>query len=83
MIEVRIPQLGLTMESADIVGWLVTVGDRVEKGQVLAQISTDKIEADVECPVDGTISELIGDVGDTLAVGAVIAGITPNTSPSS
>lgn len=72
-MDIRIPKLGLTMESADLTIWLVAVGDRVEEGESIAEIATDKIDHEIEAPASGRITELLAAEGDELDVGAVIA----------
>ena len=73
-MEVTVPQLGLTMESADLTQWLVQVGERVEAGQPIAEIATDKIESEIVAPANG-IFHPVAAVGDELPVGAVLATI--------
>lgn len=72
-MEIRIPKLGLTMESAELIAWRVAVGDVVKRGQPIAEIETDKIEHEIESPADGTIVELVAAEGEELEVGALIA----------
>lgn len=64
-----LPKWGLTMEDGKIVEWLVSVGDRVEQGQVIATVETEKIEVDLEAPAAGVVAELIVPEGDTADVG--------------
>jgi len=53
----------------------VAVGDHVTEGQPLAAITTDKVESDVEAPVDGVVEEILVEAGSTVEVGTVIARI--------
>jgi pyruvate/2-oxoglutarate dehydrogenase complex dihydrolipoamide acyltransferase (E2) component len=64
-----LPKWGLTMEEGTITEWLVTEGDPVEKGQVIAIVETDKIEVEFECPADGTVESLLVPAGATVDVG--------------
>ena len=75
MTEVRVPKLGVSMEDGSISEWLVGNGDAVSEGQVIYRIETDKVEMDVESPAAGTI-RLIGEAGETYAVGDLIAEIS-------
>lgn len=77
MIEVTIPQLGLTMEEAEFVAWHVEVGELVSEGQTIAEIATDKIDHDLPSPVAGRIVELRAKPGEILVVGAVVAVLDP------
>jgi pyruvate dehydrogenase E2 component (dihydrolipoamide acetyltransferase) len=71
--EVRIPKWGLTIENMTIASWLKQVGDEVKQGDAICEVDTDKAEAEVESPADGTIIELCVEEGDECTVGQVIA----------
>jgi len=68
--EVRLPQLGQTMEEGTIVGCMVKVGDEVKKGDVIFEIETDKATLEMESPADGFVKHILAEVDETLAVGA-------------
>jgi pyruvate/2-oxoglutarate dehydrogenase complex dihydrolipoamide acyltransferase (E2) component len=70
----KIPKLGMSMDEATIVEWLVADGDSVREGQPLYLLETDKTENEVPSPVAGIIT-LIGVVDETYEVGTVIAEI--------
>jgi pyruvate dehydrogenase E2 component (dihydrolipoamide acetyltransferase) len=67
--EVRLPQLGQTMEEGTIVECMVNVDDEVTKGDVLFAIETDKATLEVESPADGFIKKILVEVDQTLSVG--------------
>jgi len=67
------PKLGMTMTHGVIVDWEVSVGDRLEPGDSIASVETEKVETVLEAEVSGVISELCAETGDEIAVGAVIA----------
>jgi pyruvate/2-oxoglutarate dehydrogenase complex dihydrolipoamide acyltransferase (E2) component len=71
----KIPKLGMSMNEATIVQWLVADGDAVQVGQPLYLLETDKTESEVPSPVAGVI-KLIGMVDETYEVGTVIAEIS-------
>jgi pyruvate/2-oxoglutarate dehydrogenase complex dihydrolipoamide acyltransferase (E2) component len=71
----KIPKLGMSMNEATIVQWLVADGDAVQVGQPLYLLETDKTENEVPSPVAGVI-KLIGMVDETYEVGTVIAEIS-------
>ena len=73
--EVNMPRFGASMKEGEILEWLVKPGDKVEKEQALANIQSEKMEAEVESLVSGTVTELVAEVGDTCAVGDVLAYI--------
>jgi 2-oxoisovalerate dehydrogenase E2 component (dihydrolipoyl transacylase) len=70
--EYRLPDIGEGIAEAELVGWHVKPGDRVEDGTMLADIMTDKATVEIEAPVSGIITEQYGDVGDTVAIGSVL-----------
>ncbi len=72
-MDVILPKWGMTMQEGTIVEWLVKVGDSVTEGQAIAVIETEKVEAQIEAPGDGVISELLVEAGDDAEVGSVIA----------
>src|SRR5215208_6194055 len=74
--ELKVPTLGMDMEEATIVRWLVEEGAEVKKGDPILEIDTDKTSFEVEAPADGTIRTLRGDEGETLPVGATLAYVT-------
>ncbi len=76
MIEnIKMPQLGESVTEGTISTWLVKVGDRVNKYDPLAEVMTDKVNAEVPSSFSGVIKELIANEGETLAVGEIICTI--------
>nr|WP_245243466.1 dihydrolipoamide acetyltransferase family protein [Mesobacillus selenatarsenatis] len=69
------PQLGESVTEGTISKWMVSVGDKVNKYDPLAEVMTDKVNAEVPSSFSGTIKELIAGEGDTLAVGEIICTI--------
>lgn len=80
--EFRLADIGEGLEEAEIISWLVQVGDVVERDQPLIEVMTDKSNAELPAPTAGTIVSLGGDVGDILHVGAMIAVIDGATTPT-
>ena len=76
MIDFLMPSLGADMDEAMLVGWSVKAGDRVVRGQVVAEVETDKGILEVECWHDGVVGRLLVQPGpDRLAVGTHLATI--------
>lgn len=75
MVEFKFPDVGEGIAEGEIVRWLVAVGDRVKAHQPIVEMETDKAVVELPSPVSGVISELRGAVGDTIAVGTVLAVI--------
>ncbi len=72
---VVMPQLGLTMTEGTVSQWLRKPGDKVQKGEFLFVVSTDKADMEVESMTEGTLSEIVVEAGKTVPVGTVIAYI--------
>ena len=70
--EVRLPQLGQTMEEGTIVSCMVKVGDEVKRGDVVFEVETDKATLEVESPADGFVKHILAEVGQTLVVGEAV-----------
>lgn len=72
-IEIRMPKLGLTMEAGTVVQWYKSEGDTVRQGEPVVEISTEKVNADVEAPAAGVLQRLYAEVGDDVSVGETLA----------
>lgn len=73
MIEFAMPALGADMEEGTLNEWLISPGDTVKRGQIVAVVETTKAAVEVECWHDGVVSELLVPVGQTVAVGTPLA----------
>ena len=75
MYEFTLPDIGEGLSEAELLEWIVRVGDRVREGDDVAMISTDKVNVDLTSPATGVVSELIGEPGDVILVGTLIMRI--------
>jgi pyruvate/2-oxoglutarate dehydrogenase complex dihydrolipoamide acyltransferase (E2) component len=75
MEKILMPNLGQTVEEIYIQEWLVNVGDRIELGQPLCVVETDKAQLDVESVAEGTLLRIVEEAGATVEVGQLIAEI--------
>ena len=75
---VILPKLGLTMDEGRLVAWLKEEGDRIEAGEILFEVETDKATMEVESPVAGYVRKLLVAAGETVPVTQVIALISTN-----
>lgn len=73
--KMTMPQLGESVTEGTIEKWLVRPGDTVNKYDPIAEVNTDKVNAEVPSSFTGVIKELIANEGDTLEVGEVICSI--------
>ncbi|MGH7858376.1 MAG: dihydrolipoamide acetyltransferase family protein [Candidatus Binatia bacterium] len=71
--DVVMPKLSDTMEDGKILRWLKNPGDRVARGDVLAEVETDKADMELEAESEGVLSEIVVEEGGSAAVGQVIA----------
>src|SRR3954462_8259880 len=76
-IDVTLPAMGESVTEGTVLEWHKQEGDTVEADEVLVEISTDKVDAEVPSPAAGTIVKLHVAEGDTVGVGAVLAEIAP------
>jgi 2-oxoglutarate dehydrogenase E2 component (dihydrolipoamide succinyltransferase) len=69
------PQMGVSVAEGTIVSWAKQIGDRVQADETICEISTDKIDTEVPCPVAGVVAEILVGVDTTVEVGTVLARI--------
>lgn len=72
-MEVVLPKWGVTMQEGTLARWTVAEGDAVQEGDPIAEIVTDKVDAELEAPATGVITRLCVTAGDVVSVGAVVA----------
>ncbi|MCC6627344.1 MAG: 2-oxoglutarate dehydrogenase complex dihydrolipoyllysine-residue succinyltransferase [Chloroflexi bacterium] len=80
-VEVRVPQLGESVFEATVGRWLKNPGDRVSKGEALAELETDKVSLDVAADADGVLSAVGQPAGSVVGVGDVIGLIDDAVAP--
>ena len=71
-IEVVMPKMGESIQEGTILRWVKKVGDKVERDEVILEISTDKVDTEVPSPAAGVITQIMFQEGDTVEVGKVI-----------
>lgn len=83
-VPIIMPKFGFTLESCEIVQWLVREGDRVRSGDPICEVTTDKVNMEVEAPEDGTIHQILYKAGDVVPVTEVICYLLrPNETAES
>lgn len=80
---IRLPKMDLAMEEGRLVKWHVGTGASLVKGDVIAEIETDKAIVELEMPQDGVIAAILAEEGETLAVGQPIAELAAAGSAAS
>jgi pyruvate/2-oxoglutarate dehydrogenase complex dihydrolipoamide acyltransferase (E2) component len=81
LVDVVMPQMGVSVSEGTIVEWRKQVGDWVEYEEALVDISTDKIDTEVPAPAAGRLAEVIVEVGTTVDVGTVLARLATDAKP--
>ena len=76
-ISVVMPQMGESVVEGTVERWLVREGERVEKDQILCEITTDKVDAEVVAPESGVVTRIVAPQGQTVPVGAELASLDP------
>jgi pyruvate dehydrogenase E2 component (dihydrolipoamide acetyltransferase) len=71
-VPITMANLGYDMESGKIVAWTKNVGDSVQRGEVIAEIETDKATVEMESLAAGTLVEITQEAGAEVPVGDVI-----------
>lgn len=71
--EIKMPKLGESITEGTIISWSVKVGDTIEEDDVLFEVETVKVTAEIPSPVAGTLLEILFKEGETAAVGEVVA----------
>lgn len=74
--EIKMPKLGESITEGTIITWSVKVGDTIQEDDILFEVTTAKVNAEVPSPVEGTILEILYNEGDTVEVGTVVARVT-------
>ncbi len=72
---IKMPDVGEGVAEAELVEWMVKIGDPVREDMMVAAVMTDKATVEIPTPVSGTVLWLGGDVGDTIAVKAPLIRI--------
>ncbi|RJS64678.1 2-oxoglutarate dehydrogenase complex dihydrolipoyllysine-residue succinyltransferase [Priestia filamentosa] len=73
MGEIKVPELAESITEGTISEWLKKVGDKIERGEYIAELETDKVNVEITAEESGVITEFLKEPGDTVHVGEVIA----------
>jgi pyruvate/2-oxoglutarate dehydrogenase complex dihydrolipoamide acyltransferase (E2) component len=88
LVDVTMPQMGVSVAEGTIVAWRIAVGDAIEAEQTIVEISTDKIDSEVPAPVSGVLAEILVEPDQTVEVGTVLGriatgdGAAPASAPA-
>jgi pyruvate dehydrogenase E2 component (dihydrolipoyllysine-residue acetyltransferase) len=74
-VDVVMPQMGVSVSEGTITKWLKREGEHVEADEPLLEISTDKVDTEVPSPASGTVTQILVQEGETVAVGTKLGQI--------
>ena len=74
--DVVMPQLGESIAEGTVVRWIKKVGDMVDRDELLVEISTDKVDAEIPSPAAGVLTEIRVNEGETVSVHSIVAVIS-------
>lgn len=77
MAEIKVPELAESITEGTIAQWVKKVGDRVEKGEFIVELETDKVNAEIISEEAGVLTQILAQEGDTVQVGQTIAVVEP------
>lgn len=83
MKEIKIPELAESITEGTIAEWLVKKGEKVEKGDPVVELETDKVNVEVNAEDAGVLAEITADEGEDVEVGDVIGKIDENAEEGS
>jgi len=81
VVEVKVPELAESITEGTIAKWLKNVGEKVNKGDDIVELETDKVNVQIAAEDEGVLTEIKKGEGATVEVGEVIAVLDPNAAP--
>lgn len=75
LVVVTLPEMGESVAQGTVTSWRKRVGDRVENGEALVDVTTDKVDVEVPAPTAGTLIRIVADEGSVVKVGGPLAEI--------
>jgi len=81
-VDVVMPKMGESIQEGKILRWLKKPGDKVERDEILLEISTDKVDTEVPSPSAGILTAILAQENDTVEVGTIIAELNTDAQAS-
>lgn len=75
IFDIVMPKMGESLTEGTVLEWKKSVGDTIDKDEIILEIATDKVDSEIPSPVSGTLVEIIGEVNQTYDVDTVIARV--------
>jgi pyruvate/2-oxoglutarate dehydrogenase complex dihydrolipoamide acyltransferase (E2) component len=76
-VQIQMPQMGESVTEGTVLEWHKQEGDYVEEGDTVVEVSTDKVDAEVPAPANGTIAKILKGADETVQVGEALAELEP------
>ena len=80
IFDIVMPKMGESLTEGTVLEWKKAIGETIDKDETLLEIATDKVDAEIPCPVSGTLVEIIGEVNKTYDIDTVIARVETSDS---
>jgi multifunctional 2-oxoglutarate metabolism enzyme len=80
-LQITMPEMGESVTEGTVLEWHVAEGEAVSEGDTVVEVSTDKVDAEVPAPADGTITKLLAQSDDTVQVGQALAEMAAGAAP--
>ena len=81
IVQVTMPQMGVSVAEGTIVEWLKRPGDWVNADETIVLVTTDKVDVEIPSPASGRLGRIVIEPGETVSVGTVLAEIDPSAKP--
>ncbi len=81
-IDIRVPVLGESVTEATVGKWYKKPGDAVKADEPLVELETDKVAIEIPAPANGIMGEILVQMGSTVAVGTILAGLKEGPAPA-
>jgi pyruvate/2-oxoglutarate dehydrogenase complex dihydrolipoamide acyltransferase (E2) component len=81
LTDVVMPAMGTSIVEGTVIAWTKAIGEAVDEGEAICEISTDKIETECPSPATGILVEILVEVGETVPVGTLIGRLATGDAP--
>src|ERR671910_3325839 len=81
-VQIQMPQMGESVTEGTVLEWHKQEGDHVEEGDTVVEVSTDKVDAEVPAPANGTITKILKGEDETVQVGEALAELAASGAPA-
>ena len=76
-VQIEMPAMGESVTEGTVLDWLKQEGDRVEEGETIVEVSTDKVDAEVPAPAAGILTKILKGPDEVVKIGEALAELEP------